>query len=285
MAARKKAAATAKKDWNQTQTVKRPRAASAKKTVRKTKRTAGKKSAGIGRYIILALLLAAGYRFGLTPLMGTVMAHPVFTVRNVTVEGLDYIEANDVIEAAAIETGMNIFEVDYLAVDERLEEAFAAEDFVVYKRLPDTVSIAIRERQPVALLNVNELIGVDAEGVPLPHIGASLVETLPIVTGIKSLKSLADSTVRERLITGLKLMGRISEESPSVYKRISEVNVNSMSDMGITLIDNGLEVVIGSDEWSRKVPMLETVIEKVNVGVDKVKAVDIRFKERVFIRK
>jgi len=172
-----------------------------------------------------------------------------------------------------------------VGISETLKRSFTAEDFVVFRRLPDTITIRVRERVPVALLNSKRLVGVDREGVPLPHIGATMAESLPIITGVGDIASLSNPAVRKRLVKGLRLLDRISKESPSVYNRISEVNVSNVSEMGITLIDSGLEVIIGESDWERKIPILENVIEKFTMGRNAVKAVDIRFAERVFVRK
>jgi len=55
--------------------------------------------------------------------------------------------------------------------------------------------------------------------------------------------------------------------------------------MGIMLIDNGLEVIIGDDDWARKIPTLEHVISKVTEQIETVKAIDIRYGEKIFVRK
>ena len=252
-----------------------------------TRRKSGKKSplSGIGRYIVLTIVLAVLIRFGGATVVERIKQHPVFTIRRVVVEGADYINPVEIKKTASVQTGINIFDVDLVAVSRTLKKMYAAEDFIIYQRLPDTIAIRVLERKPVALLNVHEIIGVDAEGVPLPHVGASLVEKLPIVTGVDNFAALSDTTVRKRLVTGLRLLGRISEESPAVYGRISEIDVTSVTNMGITLIDDGLEVIIGPDDWGRKIPMLETVIDRVSAGMEKVKAVDIRFVDKVFVRK
>jgi len=238
-----------------------------------------------GRYIIGLLLIGGIGRYAGVPVVETVRQHPVFNVRNVVVEGADYLDPEAIMETAGVPEGDNIFDLDLAAVSEALEQAYVAEDFVVFRRLPDTVAIRVRERKPVALLNATTIIGVDEDGVPLPHVGAACVETLPIISGVKSVEALADSSVRERLKTGLRLLGKISDEAPSVYGRISEIDVSSISDMGITLIDNGLEVIIGSDDWNKKIPKLENVIARVSQQVDAVKAVDIRFGDKIFVRK
>ena len=132
---------------------------------------------------------------------------------------------------------------------------------------------------------MKELIGVDKNGVPLPYVGAELVENLPILTGIDNISALADSTVRARLQAGLNLLERIKDKAPSTYKRISEVNVSSMNTLGISLIDNGLEVIIGEKDWVRKIPVLDRVINEVTIDRKAVKAVDIRFGEKVIVVK
>ncbi len=238
-----------------------------------------------GRYIIgLALAALLGKYVGM-PMVEAVRSHPVFSIRNVVVEGADYIEPEEIIQTADIPRGENIFDFDIAAIAEHLETSYAAEDFVVYKKLPDTVAIKVRERKPVALLNANKIIGVDENGVPLPHVGASYVETLPIISGISSVEALSDSSTLERLKSGIALLGAISEKSPGVYGRISEVDVSSISDMGITLLDNGLQVIIGSDDWNEKVPKLEDIIGRVGRQMEAVRAVDIRFGDKLFIRK
>lgn len=249
------------------------------------KSTKGSAVSGTGRYIIGFILLAAIFWFVGGRIIEKIMAHQVFTARNVVVEGADYIDKKEIIKTAAVPVGENVFEIDFKKISGNLKSTYAAEDFVVFRRLPDTIAIRVQERKPVALLNMQTIIGVDIEGMPLPHVGASYVETLPIITGIKSVSELSDSTAKTRLVTGLQLLRRISSDSPAVYKRISEVDVSDISEMGITLIDNGLEIIIGSDDWARKIPNLDKVIQKVTEQIQTVKVVDIRFGEKIFIRK
>ena len=240
-----------------------------------------------GRYIILtALLIALGW-FAVKPAVDRVTALPVFIVSRVTVEGAEHLDRSRILETADIAPGINIFRADLKRASDRLRKEFAAEDFTVYRRIPDTIVIRVRERKPVALISGGKLIGVDANGVPLPHIGASMSDSLPIITGINGGESsLADPAVRHRLLSGLKLLDAIARQSPGMYKRISEINVSSLSDMGFNLIDTGLEVIIGESGWGEKLPNLERVINQVTGRMDSVKTVDMRFGgERIFVKK
>ncbi|MFC1694107.1 cell division protein FtsQ/DivIB [Candidatus Latescibacterota bacterium] len=242
------------------------------------------KSRGLGRYLIALLAFGLLLHFAGRPLIARIKSHPIFTVRNVVVEGARYLEQNEIIKTSSVEMGANIFDIDLRMISQSLKEVYTAEYFAVYRRLPDTITIRISERKPVALLNMKTLIGIDADGVPLPHIDASFVETLPIMTGISNLKSLSDSTVKARLTTGLMLLEIISEDTPGIYQRISEIDVTNVAELGITLVDNGLEVIIGANDWARKISTLDRVIDEVLERVETVKAVDIRFGEKIYVR-
>ena len=240
---------------------------------------------GLGRYFIGFIAIILLYQFVIEPALRHIMSHQIFNVRQVVVDDAQYIDSEKIIKTAGIEIGKNIFEIDMRKVFEILESEFPAGDFTVYKSLPNSITIRVYEKNPVALLNMKELIGVDKNGVPLPYVGAELVENLPILTGIDNISALSDSAVRARLQAGLNLLERIKDKAPSTYKRISEINVSNMSTLGISLIDNGLEVIIGEKDWVRKIPVLDRIINEVTVSREKVKSVDIRFGENVIVVK
>jgi cell division protein FtsQ len=240
---------------------------------------------GIVKFLVMCAVLAAFVWIVGIPVINVTASHPVFNLREVKIEGARYLDSEKLLKTAGIKPGVNIFNVDLAQVSQSLKSAFAAENFTVYRRLPNTIVISVRERKPVALLNMNTLVGVDKDGVPLPHVGADMVGALPIITGIKSISSLSDSTVKARLLTGLRMLNRISKDAPSVYTRISEVDVSNTAELGISLVDNGLQVIIGDRDWVRKIPNLEKVINEVTWRRSDAKAVDIRFGEKIIVRK
>jgi cell division septal protein FtsQ len=257
-----------------------------RKTQASSRRSSGrdKKSHKFGRFLVGIVAVGLFIQFVARPATGKIADHQIFTVREVVVTGAEYLNSEEISKKASKAIGKNIFDVDIAGISHGLSDSYAAEEFTVYKTLPSTITIRIHERRPVALLNLKTLVGVDRNGVPLPHVGADMVETLPIVTGIAKVSDLADSTVRARLVAGLKLLDEMRDMAPSTYRRISEVNVASMNTLGVSLIDNGLEVIIGENDWMRKLPVLDKVISEVTYQKQTVKAVDVRFGEKVFVQ-
>jgi cell division septal protein FtsQ len=225
----------------------------------------------MGRYIILAGILTAGLFVGGKYAVDYAVALPVFSVRQVIVEGTHYIARDKIIASSGIKPGCGLFDVNLVIVAIKLGKEYAARDFTVYRRLPDTIMIRVQERRPVALLGTEKVIGVDEEGVPLPYVGQEMVSTLPFVSGIKNTSSLTDPKVKARVVSGLKLLDAISKNCPGIMKRISDINVSTM---GINL-DNGLEVIIGDTDWPEKVRNLEKWIDGVSSRLDSVKTLDL----------
>ncbi|MFC1508226.1 cell division protein FtsQ/DivIB [Candidatus Omnitrophota bacterium] len=240
---------------------------------------------GIIRFAAVCIALATVVRYVGVPVVRTVSKHPIFHVREVVVEGAQYLDSDKIFTAANIQQGANIFDLDLMRSARKLKSEFSAEKFTVFRRLPYTVVIEVHERKPVALLNMNKLVGVDSKGVTLPHIGADMVDTLPIITGIKTVSSLSDSTTKQRIVSGIRMLEHISKEAPAVYSRISEVDVTNLADMGISLVDNGLHVIIGNNNWKSKIPNLERVINEVTWRRENAKSLDIRFENKVIVTK
>ena len=240
---------------------------------------------GIIRFAAICIALATVVRYVGVPVVRTVSKHPIFHVREVVVEGAQYLDSEKIFTAANIQQGANIFDLDLMSSAQKLKSEFSAEKFTVFRRLPYTVVIEVHERKPVALLNMKKLVGVDSNGIALPHIGADMIDTLPIITGIKTVSSLSDSTTKQRIVSGIRMLEHISKEAPAVYSRISEVDVTSLADMGISLVDNGLHVIIGNNNWKSKIPNLERVINEVTWRRDNAKSLDIRFENKVIVTK
>ena len=239
----------------------------------------------VGRYLILFVLFGVLVWVAGKPLLDRMTALPVFTVRTIMVEGTQHLDKSRILKSAAIHPGDNIFRVDLANASRTLSKDFAAQEFTLFRKLPDTIVIQVVERKPVALINDGELVGVDAQGVLLPHIGADMVDSLPIITGVTGAKTLSEPETKERLMAGLKLLDAITRQAPALQKRISEINASNISTLGISLIDNGFEVILGDGGWTEKLPNLEKVIRQVVSRGDSVKSVDMRFGEKIFVRK
>ncbi len=142
MAQRKKTSAKNSPRWQQSNASYRRRTGKAGRHV------------GVGRYILGFMAVAVMLYFVGSNVSTHVRKHLIFTVRDVVVEGVEYLDNDALLAAAGVEPGVNIFDVDIAEVAGRIERSFAAENFTLYRRMPNRITIRVNERQPVALLNM-----------------------------------------------------------------------------------------------------------------------------------
>jgi cell division protein FtsQ len=144
----------------------------------------------------------------------------------------------------------------------------------IEKKLPDTLRIKIRERQPIAIARFGErLLYVD-------HDGAAFSELSPSV-GDRDLPLIVDASGPE-LIRSVRLLESVGRLDPQMYARISEVR--PIPPRGFAIFDRelGAVVYVNADDASAKYRELRAVLEaENNPGIE---YADLRFADRVIVK-
>lgn len=89
-------------------------------------------------------------------------------------------------EYAGIHTGVNLFRVDFDQLRRKLEEVPLVESVTIFRQLPDTLTINVTERVPIAQVRWNRRalpFLLDRHGVVLPMTQGG--QALPLIEGIK----------------------------------------------------------------------------------------------------
>jgi cell division protein FtsQ len=107
-----------------------------------------------------------------------------FSVRRIDVKGAERLTHEKVLSAAGIEPGMSIFSLDEQEAREGLERHPWIREVTVEKRMPDSVSIEIVEREHVVLLWSGALYRVDSDGTIFERHPVGEAMDRVIITGV-----------------------------------------------------------------------------------------------------
>ncbi len=109
---------------------------------------------------------------------------PQFGLQILTFQGLRRAQQADLLRLAGVSAGQNLLGLDSQAI----ERAIAAHPWVdqvrVTRRFPDSLSIAVKEHQPAALVALGDLYLVDSDGRPFKKIESEDPADLPLLTGL-----------------------------------------------------------------------------------------------------
>lgn len=210
----------------------------------------------------------------------------LFEIRRVEVTGATLLSAAEVLEASGVGTGQNLWDDRDLWTASLLEHG-AVESVRITRRIPGTLRIAVREKEPVAYVEVGALrLATEAgELLPVDPSGAAL--DLPIVH-----VSWTDSAGIASARRVLAEVGRIARLDPSLMAEVSEVSVAASGAGALLLSHRIAEVVVPEGVDPVRLAELRAVLSDVEarLGASALEHssprlhLDLRFSDQIVVR-
>jgi cell division protein FtsQ len=199
-----------------------------------------------------------------------VISSPYFAVETVEVAGLDKISHEELLVAAGIEVGSNIFDIHEDRVRMRVLTHPWIKNVEVNKRLPDVVTIRIVERLPAAVAVGENHYFVGAGGDVIKQLEfrewEAVGRQLPLISGLQRVErptAEEKNWIRDALevVRMYRLMGLGESE------KLSQVHVDKV--MGISLMTvGGTEVSLGWGRYEERVNRLRLVMKSLESWKD-----------------
>ncbi len=177
---------------------------------------------------------------------------PFFTVNGVTIDGCRRVCEETVLKLSGIKPDSNLLALDLDEMAARIQQNPWIVSASISKNLPDRLRITIKEREPVAIVNMDGLYLVDSSGTLFKRLERGEKFDLPLVTGLEAMKretgqNIEGSTVSDqRLVRALEIIARASRGARTLgVNDISEIRIEG-DDLVLYTIDKGLPLRFGS---------------------------------------
>ena len=181
----------------------------------------------------------------------------------------------------------NILKSDLKNYKDQIMELDHIVDCKVSRQFPSTINVIVYEREPVALINSDELIILDSEGVCLPVEYCDL--SLPILTNFKTNPELYPKgfkTASNNVITSVQLMKYTKDNFSNIYDEISEFVFNEDSEYEFILKNGKTRIMLGTNKLSTKMKYLNSFVKAFDgeKEITDYKYIDLRFKNQVIVK-
>jgi cell division protein FtsQ len=229
-----------------------------------------------GAAVVLAVLAAAG--------AWAVRASSDLRVSRVLVSGNEQLSAGDVLARLDGLEGASMLGVDLQHWKRQVEQSAWVRHASLRRVLPDTIEVAIVEREPLAIGRLNgHLVLVDASGAIIDEFGPHYEAfDLPIIDGLTAGAAGATlSPSQAALVAGL--LGDLAGE-PALLAKVSQVDVGDPSNAVVWLDDDPARLMVGDREFRKRVTGYLEVRGALRARVPEIETVDLRFGRRVFVR-
>ncbi len=216
----------------------------------------------LGKLLLVALALV-GVGAGGKLVERHVRTSPAFATRAVTVEGNERLATADVLRAAGLEVGRNVFEVPPEDAQARLVRHPWIAEAEVQRRLPGTFRVHVREHRPAALVWLDRLYLVGEDATVFKAVEQGDPVDLPVVTGIDVARFTSDRTYRSSLL--LEVVAVMHDyRAAGLYRRepIAEIHVEPDDSLSLYIGDDATEVRLGHGPFRGKLRKLRTVLDR-----------------------
>jgi cell division septal protein FtsQ len=180
----------------------------------------------------------------------------------------------------------SLLRVDFEQYRRRVLDSPWVADVTLWRRLPSTVEVRVRERTPIALARVAEqLYLVDADGVIIAEFQpehASL--DLPIVTGlVPAARSAGRVADPDRVRLAHRFIEALAER-PTLRDRLAEIDVTSPRDVAVLLGADPTLVHLGDDRFVERLTTYLDIVSSLRAELADLEYVDLRYDDRIFVK-
>ncbi len=203
----------------------------------------------------------------------------------IEIAGIQHVTRAHVMEVMGGDIGRNVF---FIPLDERkkqLEEIPWVESASVMRLLPNRLRIEIRERKPVAFVQIGSKIAlIDRLGVVmnLPPGGARKY-SFPVVVGFGISEPLSTRAPRMKIYT--QLVRELDSGGAHYARGLSEVDLGDPEDVKVTVADPNGEVLVhlGSSDFLERFKVYVAHVQEWRQKFQKVHSVDLRYDRQVIV--
>lgn len=198
------------------------------------------------------------------------MSNCGFELENVVITGQNNIKNDEILNSLNADRGTPIFSMNLNQIRYKIESNPWIKSAIIERKMPNTIIVHIKEREPVAIWQVNkELFVVDQDGEILNNLSSSKYPNLLHVVG------------DDANIHASKLIEDISA-NPALAKKIVNAIRFGQRRWDLNFIGN-LNAKMPQENFARAYKYLSELNEENKLFDQKIKSIDLRDTSKIYI--
>ena len=206
---------------------------------------------------------------------------------NIEIRGTQNVTRAQVLEVMGADIGRNLFFVPLSDRKKQLEDIAWVESASVMRLLPDRLRVEIKERTPIAFVQIGSRVAlIDASGVVMDMPATKQTHySFPVITGMQESEPLSTRAARMKIYAAL--IRDLDSEGGNYSLALSEVDLSDPEDVKIIVPDSEGAVLVhmGSSDFLRRYKtFLAHVAEwRQQVPGQRLDSVDLRYEGQIVV--
>jgi cell division protein FtsQ len=207
------------------------------------------------------------------------------TIREVVVQGNYHTAKEGIVQQLDLEPGMLLFDVDLVDKQAAVESLPYVKTAQLSRQWPDRLLVSVTERVPVAIVNLEKLCYVDADGQIFKRIDPGEEVDLPVFTGL-SVAQLQKNPEQGRALLnlGLKLLACWQKNDAYGQEGIAEIHLDNTFGLTVFTRRHVWQLRLGLEEFRLKLNHWQKVLKYLGKEAERVSRFDCSAGYSVVVR-
>jgi len=238
-------------------------------------------SVGAAAVAVMSAVLAAVV-YG-PPLVRAIVDHPYFAVTEIMVTPTQHVRAGTLLDSADLRAGVSLWRVDPATLAAQLEFHPWIRRARVRREFPRRLIIELAEREPAAILFLDQLYYVDSTGLAFVRVGERDSLDLPFVTGVEAaIVAHEHPFARHAIRQALRLLQLM--QASGLPFRVSEVHIERAQGITVFPIEPRVALTFGWSGFEKKLTRLTRVLQDFRGRERQIREIDLTMGTAAVVR-
>lgn len=225
------------------------------------------------------VLLLCGYLFS------KIKDSSYFHVKKMVFKGCENSKEEDLCKISGVIGEKSLFSIDPMVIAKKISSHPWVKEAGVKKQYPDKLNVYVKEREPVAIVSLDNLYYIDKEGTIFKKLEKEDKTDYLVITGLSEEEAFSDNKDdKDKIFKAIDLIKFLSKRDTFSDKNVSEINL--CEDKGITLFtyNEAIPIKVGTQFSKSEFDRLDRVFKELKKKSMKPEYIDIDYDKRVVVK-
>ena len=209
-----------------------------------------------------------------------------FRLKTINVVSGTHLSRDEIIGIAGAETGRDLLRINVRRMGEQVSRNPWVERVYVRRILPDTLSISVVEREPLAVVSMGYLYYLDSKGTVFKLLSQGDRLDYPVITGFSEEELNSDPAgTREALKNTCQLIEILREKGAFILADVSEIHYDKGYGFTMFTASGALPVKVGSGNFTAKIERLARIYRDLAAQRTNIQYIDLDYNDKIVIKK
>ena len=232
---------------------------------------------------VILLALACGIPYGCYRAFTAVT---IFSLKSIEVSSAKHLTRDEILGLAGLEPGKDLLGMDLKSMGEHILQNPWVESVRINRYFPDALSIAITEREPIAIVNMGFIYYLDQQGEVFKVLNQGDRLDYPVITGFSEEELARDPKgTKEALLATCHLLKILREKGSFILADVSEIHYDEGYGFTLFTASGALPVKVGSGDFSAKVERFARIYRSLMVQLPVIHYIDLDYNDKIIVKK